>query len=319
LSDVFIPGGYRPAPWPSPDLARIATETREEFLVFDTRTGQRLLRRERPFWGLSGGASHAHRVAFTRDGRFLAAGLSEWFFVWSLPDARQLFPEVREAPHISWLELSADERSALLACQEGKLTETQVRRRELATGRDLMPPIHHADGVHCATFSPDERTILTTGEDGAARLWDAATGQPLTPPLRHADRNIYHGAFSPDGRRLATIGPDGIRVWDTETGWPIAALLSAPRPPRPYRYEGEVHFLGDANTLLALTPSYTNLWHLPSDPRPASDIRLHAQLLAGHRLDATGALEPLPFLILSNAWHVLREKYPERFATAAEH
>lgn len=316
LAETAIPGGIHPRPWPSPDLTLIASETREEFLVLDARTGRPLFRRERPFWGL-GGFSHDHRMAFTRDSRHLAAGLSEWFFVWNLHDARQLYHEVRETPHIGWLELSPDERSALIACVDGKLVETDVRRRDLVTGRDLMPPLHHSDGVHCATFSPDGRQILTTGQDGAARLWDAVTGHPLTPPLRHTGRDIYHGSFSSDGRRVATIGPDGVRVWDTETGLPLVSLLPAPRPPRPYRYEGEVHFLGDADTLLALTPSYTNVWHLASDPRPIADLRLHAQLLSSHRLDATGALEPVPLLTLSNAWHSLRTRYPEQFTQIA--
>jgi WD40 repeat protein/tetratricopeptide (TPR) repeat protein/tRNA A-37 threonylcarbamoyl transferase component Bud32 len=72
---------------------------------------------------------------------------------------------------------------------------------------------HEEDGVHAVAYGPDGKTLLTGGQDGTARLWDAGTGQPLIAPLRHP-APVLSVAFSPDGRRLATACADNVvRLW----------------------------------------------------------------------------------------------------------
>lgn len=65
-----------------------------------------------------------------------------------------------------------------------------------------------------AIFSPDGESVLTGGEDGTARLWDAATGGARGQPLRH-DRPVLSMAFSADGKSIVTGSYDKTaRVWD---------------------------------------------------------------------------------------------------------
>ena len=63
-------------------------------------------------------------------------------------------------------------------------------------------------------LSPDGRSILISGPDRVARLWDVATGKALGSPV------ILDGAmpvaFSANGRTMAVSGSGGrIAVWNT--------------------------------------------------------------------------------------------------------
>ena len=67
-------------------------------------------------------------------------------------------------------------------------------------------------------FSPDGARIVTCGNDGTARVWDAATGKLLLTLAGHTGV-IVTARFSPDGIRIATASLDGTnRVWDATTG-----------------------------------------------------------------------------------------------------
>jgi WD40 repeat protein len=68
-------------------------------------------------------------------------------------------------------------------------------------------------------FSPDGRTILTTGFNNAW-LRSAATGQSIGPPIKH-ESNIDGAVFSPDGRTLLTVANEQLRAWRTVNGLPL--------------------------------------------------------------------------------------------------
>jgi WD40 repeat protein len=56
--------------------------------------------------------------------------------------------------------------------------------------------------------------VVTAGQDGAARVWDAGTGRALSPWLPHRGP-VTHASFAPDGVRVVTASADGTaRVWE---------------------------------------------------------------------------------------------------------
>jgi WD40 repeat protein/class 3 adenylate cyclase len=64
-------------------------------------------------------------------------------------------------------------------------------------------------------FSPDGKTLATSGEDATIRLFDTeATAGAQRLVLRGHDFLVSGLDFSPDGKRLASAAPDGlVRVW----------------------------------------------------------------------------------------------------------
>jgi WD40 repeat protein len=65
---------------------------------------------------------------------------------------------------------------------------------------------------------------VTTGSEGAARLWDTATGRSLHKLIGHGG-GVTDAAFGPDGALVVTAGTDGTaRIWDTASGRPLITL-----------------------------------------------------------------------------------------------
>jgi WD40 repeat protein len=79
-----------------------------------------------------------------------------------------------------------------------------------------------------AVFSHDGKKIVTTAEDGFARVWDANSGAQLlviNSSYQDAPRNVFRSAsFSYDNKKILTGGKYGdLNIWDAFTG---AKILS---------------------------------------------------------------------------------------------
>jgi RNA polymerase sigma factor (sigma-70 family) len=102
-----------------------------------------------------------------------------------------------------------------------------LRFFEAQSGQERLANVEaHQGGVKVVAYTPDGAAILTAGDDGTVRLWDARNARQLKV-FPHSGR-VHLLAVSPDGRSLATAAllPDSsVRVWDLETGrrtheWP---------------------------------------------------------------------------------------------------
>ncbi|MFH0903500.1 MAG: protein kinase [Pseudomonadota bacterium] len=92
------------------------------------------------------------------------------------------------------------------------------------SGTSMSTGQGHDSAAWGLSFSPDGRSIVSSGADETLRLWEVATG---------VEERLLHGhdgqadalAFSPDGGLLASGGADRmVRLWEVATGRPIRPL-----------------------------------------------------------------------------------------------
>ena len=129
--------------------------------------------------------------------------------------------------------------SKSLGLVEGDPDQERVHRLRYASVLQHCPKliqvIAHTNGVQCAVFSPDGRSVVTVG--GETTVWDAAAGKPTAPALCHTPTIVgfrsgfspigFRSGFSPDGTRVVALGPEAntARVYDARTGEPITPPL----------------------------------------------------------------------------------------------
>ena len=99
-----------------------------------------------------------------------------------------------------------------------------VRVHSVAEGTVLASADHDPGTAGSVRFSPDGTLLLTAGQDGNARIWDATTGeQRLVIP--GGGGPMASALWGPDGDTVMTSSGDGIaRTWDAATGEQIGAV-----------------------------------------------------------------------------------------------
>ena len=101
---------------------------------------------------------------------------------------------------------------------EGPEETGLVDVRDARTGESVLAFTGHEIDVNDVAFSADGSMLATTGDDGAARVWDPSTGEELA--TLEGSGQVWGPSFSPDGSRLAAAWSDEevVRVLDLTTG-----------------------------------------------------------------------------------------------------
>jgi WD40 repeat protein len=89
-----------------------------------------------------------------------------------------------------------------------------------ATTRALMTYRGHSSKVHALAWSPDGRSIASSGEDETIQVWEASSGQRI---LTYHTNALQPSAlaWSPDGYYIASAGglfAETVQVWEAATG-----------------------------------------------------------------------------------------------------
>jgi WD40 repeat protein len=157
-----------------------------------------------------------HALAFTPDGKILAAGCEEGTVVWDVPrlSMRTLF--------------RGDSVHSVAIHPEGHLllTTSQSRRAELWSlhSHRLVSTIKPSADVLRFDFSADGRFLLGLSRSGESRFGWLVNGTPEKVYLGGHRSGVTAVAFRADGRRLASVSKDRtVKIWDTDSG----ALLHA--------------------------------------------------------------------------------------------
>lgn len=184
------------------------------YTVWDVASGRQLQT-------LKGQRSRVHDLAFSPDGRRLAACSghhSDSDFaaqVWEVASGQEL-----ANLQLDWaksLTFSPDGKRLFTSGGPGKLWE-------LATGQPLLTIPDTEYGA--VAFSQSGRRLVTGGKDHVARLWDVVAARELQT-FKHGN-TVQAVAFRPDGQRVATTSLD----WYTKV-WGPAGQQKAQAPAQP--------------------------------------------------------------------------------------
>jgi sugar lactone lactonase YvrE len=156
-------------------------------------------------------------VAWSPDGKIVAAG--------SYDQVKLIDPKTRKATKT--LKTKGFAHSLAFSSDSKHLAVGRFRGAEIwdvETAKIEQSLEGHNGYVMCVRYSPDGKTLATSGEDGSVRLWDAETGKEQKK-FPEAEYPVMGIAFSPDGSLLALALGDETRV--TQPGpvevWDIAA------------------------------------------------------------------------------------------------
>ena len=159
-------------------------------------------------------------LAFANERPILAAGTSDRIALFNLETRREVASLPRGAESVSFtpgdlgiLTCARDHFARLWAWVHPGRGDEMV---ETAAFRDTA-------GLWCAALAPDRRTIVTTGEDGAIKLWNLDRMVDRQHLRRISER--WEGAFEflSDGSRLM-INDESLRLVDVATGSVIRSL-----------------------------------------------------------------------------------------------
>jgi WD40 repeat protein len=202
---------------------RQGAEHKGELTLWDARTGRVLDTRPERDLAVLG-------VAFSRDGRYVAAGYgvdrdgmggAGRVRVWEMStDALRLIATLEDPDHPGPIYgVAFDPDGRIAAAGVGRVRIWDVKGAAWSPGR-VLPG--HTGIVFAVAFCPDGKQLATAGWDRATRLWDPNTGREVRALYGHTGF-VRCLAYAPDGRRLATGSEDrSILLWDTTTGRPVA-------------------------------------------------------------------------------------------------
>lgn len=306
---------------------RLALVMNTQVELWDTRIGRLVAP---PFR-----MNHTAHAALSPDGRRLVIFTADQA---ELIDAVQGTVLARLGPlrDVNSATFSHDSRWLVISCLNTTEEPLAAHIWEASSGRRIPRELGHQDGVSQASFSPDDRFLLTAGEDNVVRQWQVGSWE-LIHEIRH-ETGVVSAEFNPQGTRIVTADSDHmIRVWDAQSGqflhWPITPPL------KHYHNLWHARFIDHDRFLLGKrlgldrwqrrheeqTPPSAwerhlgpraardwerSLWRIEPENLPLTRLHILAELLSAQRIERgeTVSLTPAD---LAERWKQYRAFHPE--------
>jgi WD40 repeat protein len=156
------------------------------------------------------------QVAFSPDGRLVAASGANFVQQWEVGSGRPLPPLEPGDVAISAVRYLPDDK-IITADRLGTIRIWQAR-----TNQPVQPPVklETPAAQHHFVFSGDGHAVAMSDDfNGIVRMWAIPSGHVVGHPMatRFHHDVIYGMALSADGHHLAVGYDDGIRVWNADT------------------------------------------------------------------------------------------------------
>jgi Caspase domain/WD domain, G-beta repeat len=98
---------------------------------------------------------------------------------------------------------------------------------DVETGKRLHTLHGHAKVVSSVAYSPDSKHVITGGQDGTGRIWNAATGAQERLLRLDSASPFQSVTFSADGTQVISGHADGsVAIWNSATGGLIVTLVA---------------------------------------------------------------------------------------------
>lgn len=190
-------------------------------------------------------AEHVHSVAFSPDGKILAAGGDTGVRLWRVRDGELL--RTLEPDALVDLDCIAFNPEGTLLVSGGY---SPVRLWRVCDGELLrtFEPVSDGKWGMCKVVLSPDGTIIASGKSDIVYMWQVCDGQLLRRLQGHT-MSVHCVAFSPDGTILASVDMDGtILLWEVRDGRLLRTLdRGSPIKSIAFSPDGTILASGDVN------------------------------------------------------------------------